>query len=184
MLDSLCSPDRIYILGLYLVTSGMLFGCAAAGTDDESPVPVAEMPARQEPMQEGSEDGMDQKQHDRRIDYVELAVTDLDVAEAFYGGVFGWSFESWGPEYKSFDDGRLAGGFRLEEQVSRGGPLVIIYGVDLEAVEAAVLEHGGEIAVPIFSFPGGRRFHFLDPFGNELAVWSDPEGAEATREPE
>ena len=127
---------------------------------------------------------MDQKQHDRRVDYVELAVTDLDVAEAFYGGVFGWSFESWGPEYKSFDDGRLAGGFRLESEVRRGGPLVIMYSVDLEAVEAAVREHKGEVVMPIFSFPGGRRFHFVDPFGNELAVWSDLEAGEPIGEPQ
>ena len=116
---------------------------------------------------------MDQTQHDRRVDYVEFAVTDLDAAEAFYGGVFGWAFQDWGPEYRSFADGRLNGGFRPEDEVQRGGPLVIMYAVDLEAVEAAVIEHGGEIVVPIFSFPGGRRFQFLDPFGNELGVWTD-----------
>ena len=116
---------------------------------------------------------MDRKQHDKRVDYVEIPVTSLDEAEAFYGGVFGWSFQDWGPEYRSFNDGRLDGGFRPVDEVVRGGPLVIMYAVDLEAVAAAVEEYGGTIEVPIFSFPGGRRFQFLDPFGNELAVWTD-----------
>ena len=116
---------------------------------------------------------MGQEEHDKRIDYVELAVTDIGAAKAFYSAVFGWKMQDWGPDYVSFEDGRLAGGFRLEEEVRRGGPLVILYAVDLEAVEASVRAHGGAIVQGIFSFPGGRRFHFTDPSGNELAVWSD-----------
>jgi predicted enzyme related to lactoylglutathione lyase len=82
--------------------------------------------------------------------------------------------EDWGPDYTSFADGRLAGGFSKVDEVTKGGGvLVVIYAVDLEAVEVAVRAHGGEIVKEIFSFPGGRRFHFTDPSGNELAVWSD-----------
>ena len=116
---------------------------------------------------------MGQEEHDKRVDYVEFSVTDLEAAKAFYSAVFSWNFQDWGPDYASFEDGRLTGGFHLSEEVSRGGPLVIIYAVDLEAVEASVRTNGGTIAKEIFSFPGGRRFHFTDPSGNELAVWSD-----------
>ncbi|MCG6948569.1 MAG: VOC family protein [Acidobacteria bacterium] len=116
---------------------------------------------------------MGQEEHDKRVDYVEISVTDLEAAKTFYGKVFGWKMQDWGPDYASFEDGRLTGGLRLTEEVSRGGPLVIIYAVDLEAVEASVRANGGSIAQEIFSFPGGRRFHFTDPSGNELAVWSD-----------
>lgn len=119
------------------------------------------------------EAGMGQEQHDRRIDYIELATADMAAMKTFYAGVFGWKMQDWGEDYTSFEDGRLAGGFLLVEQVQRDGPLVIIYAVDLEAAEAAVRAHGGVIVQGIFSFPGGRRFHFTDPAGNELAVWSD-----------
>ncbi len=124
-------------------------------------------------MIESREGAMGQEEHDKRVDYVEFKVTDLEAAKAFYSGAFGWKFQDWGPEYASFEDGRLTGGFHLSEEVTRGGPLVIIYAVDLEAVEAGVRANGGSIAKEIFSFPGGRRFHFTDPSGNELAVWSD-----------
>ena len=116
---------------------------------------------------------MGQEEHDKRVDYVELAVTDIEAAKAFYSAVFGWKMQDWGPDYASFEDGRLNGGFRLEEEVTRGGPLIVMYAVDLEAVEASVRANGGTIVQEIFSFPGGRRFHFTDPSGNELAVWSD-----------
>jgi D-aminopeptidase len=120
------------------------------------------------------ETGMGQEEHDKRIDYVELATTDTEISKAFYSAVFGWSMEDWGPEYTSFADGRLTGGFRKVDTVIKGGgPLVVIYAVDLEAVAAAVEANGGKIVEEIFSFPGGRRFHFTDPSGNELAVWSD-----------
>jgi predicted enzyme related to lactoylglutathione lyase len=116
---------------------------------------------------------MGQEVHDKRVDYVELPVTDVEAAKAFYSAVFGWKMQDWGADYASFEDGRLTGGFRLEEEVVRGGTLVVIYAVDLEAVEASVRANGGTIAQEIFSFPGGRRFHFIDPSGNELAVWSE-----------
>jgi len=124
-------------------------------------------------MIEGEGKAMGQEEHDKRVDYVELGVTDIGAAKAFYSAVFGWKMQDWGPDYASFEDGRLTGGFRLEEQVTRGGPLVVIYAVDLEAIEASVRANGGTIVQGIFSFPGGRRFHFTDPSGNELAVWSN-----------
>lgn len=110
--------------------------------------------------------------HDKGIDYVEFAAPDFAPVKAFYGGVFGWSFTDYGPDYVAFDDGRLAGGFSKGEP-SEGSSLVILYASDLEAVESAVRSAGGEISQGIFSFPGGRRFHFKDPVGNALAVWSD-----------
>lgn len=114
-----------------------------------------------------------QEQHDRRIDYIEFPAPDLDAMKRFYGGAFGWKFQDWGPDYVSFEDGRLAGGFRRESALNPGGPLVVLYAVDLEGAERAVKAAGGAIAKAIFSFPGGRRFHFRDPAGHELAVWSE-----------
>lgn len=108
------------------------------------------------------------------IDYVELAVTDLDVARRFYGSAFGWTFNDYGPEYAGIQnpDGGEVGGLRLESSVTRGGPLLVIYSNHLEASVLAVREAGGVIVTPPFAFPGGRRFHFTDPAGNELAVYT------------
>jgi uncharacterized protein len=114
-----------------------------------------------------------QAAQDRRIDYIEFPVTDLAASKRFYAAVFGWKFEDYGPEYASFHDGRLSGGFRLEAQIGRGGPLVVLYATDLGAVEAQVKRAGGRVVRETFAFPGGRRFHFADPSGNELAVWTD-----------
>ncbi|MGH7701735.1 MAG: VOC family protein [Gemmatimonadales bacterium] len=116
---------------------------------------------------------MSTSDNDRRIDYIEFPVTSVPDAKRFYGTAFGWTFEDYGPDYASFHDGRLNGGFRQEASVRRGGPLVVLYAADLEATEQKVTGAGGKIARPTFSFPGGRRFHFTDPSGNELAVWSD-----------
>jgi uncharacterized protein len=118
---------------------------------------------------------MSSAQNDRRIDYIEFSVTSVPEAKRFYGAAFGWSFEDYGPDYASFADGRLNGGFQTTPQVRPGGPLVVIYASDLEALEQRVRRAGGTITQAIFSFPGGRRFHFSDPSGNELAVWSDRE---------
>ncbi len=113
--------------------------------------------------------------NDRRIDYVEFNATDLAQAKAFYANVFGWKFTDYGPEYTSFEDGRMTGGFT---KVSAGGgsgggnPLIVLYATDLEEVERAVVAAGGVIGEQI-EFPGGRRFHFRDPVGNRLAVWTD-----------
>jgi predicted enzyme related to lactoylglutathione lyase len=108
------------------------------------------------------------------IDYIELAVTDLDAAKAFYATAFGWSFNDYGPDYAGIkgDSGEV-GGLRPDSEVRAGGALVILYSNDLEASVEAVTAAGGTILKPIYSFPGGRRFHFADPAGNELAVWSD-----------
>lgn len=108
-----------------------------------------------------------------RIDYVEFVVADIARACAFYGAAFGWRFTDYGPSYCEFRDGRLSGGFTTEGAVRPGGPLVILYAADLEAAQARVEAAGGQIAQAIFDFPGGRRFHFTDPDGYELAVWSD-----------
>jgi predicted enzyme related to lactoylglutathione lyase len=117
---------------------------------------------------------MSQTEHDRRIDYIEFPVADVAIAKRFYSVVFGWTFTDYGPDYSSFADGRLSGGFRGGEAAVPGGPLVVIYAADLAAAESAVIAAGGRITQPIFAFPGGRRFHFRDPCGHELAVWSDP----------
>ena len=111
-----------------------------------------------------------------RIDYVELPTRQIELVQPFYEAVFGWEFTSYGPEYVAFADGRLAGGFFISELASsttNGAALVVIFADRLEEVRDAVLANGGKIVREIFSFPGGRRFHFADPHGNELAVWSD-----------
>ena len=108
------------------------------------------------------------------IDYIEIAVTDIDVAKAFYSSAFGWSLVDYGPDYAGIQgDGREVGGLRRDSEIRAGGPLVILYSEDLESSAAAVIAAGGTILEPTYAFPGGRRFHFADPAGNELAVWSD-----------
>src|SRR2546430_17131394 len=102
-------------------------------------------------------------QHDRRIDYIELPASDIPATKRFYEQVFGWKFTDYGPSYTSFEDGRLTGGFSTERPVAHGGPLVILFAVDLDDAERRVRDAGGRIVTPTFSFPGGRRFHFADP---------------------
>ncbi len=116
---------------------------------------------------------MSQAEHDGRVDYVEFLTTNIEETKRFYSEVFGWEFTDYGPDYTSFTDGRLAGGFRAATEVQAGGPLVVLYSTNLEEIEARVRESGGQIVRETFEFPGGRRFHFTDPSGNELAVWSD-----------
>jgi uncharacterized protein len=107
------------------------------------------------------------------IDYIELAVSDVAAAKRFYGAAFGWRFTDYGPDYAGIQgEGREVGGFRKDTEVRTGGPLVVLYSDSLEATLAALRDAGGRISREIFSFPGGRRFHFTDPSGNELAVWS------------
>ncbi|SEK55299.1 hypothetical protein SAMN05444354_101863 [Stigmatella aurantiaca] len=116
-----------------------------------------------------------QAEQHHRIDYIELPAPNLVEVKRFYGDVFGWRFEDYGPDYTSFHDGRLNGGFfKAPSGSSRGGPLLVLYSRDLEATLARVREAGGQIIKDTFSFPGGRRFHFADPGGNELAVWTEP----------
>lgn len=105
-----------------------------------------------------------------RICYVEFPAQDVTGVKRFYGEVFGWRFTDWGPTYVDFQGAGLAGGFQADAAEAPARPLVVIHADDLEAAEAKVRAAGGVITRPIFSFPGGRRFHFRDPSGNELAV--------------
>ena len=109
---------------------------------------------------------------DGKIDYVEFFAGDMARTQEFYKQAFGWSYQDYGPDYQAFKEG-LDGGFYTEATKPKAPPLVILYAKDLEAALARVQAAGGEITQPIFEFPGGRRFHFRDPAGNELAVWSD-----------
>lgn len=112
---------------------------------------------------------------ENRIDYVEIPVTDLKKARDFFAALFGWSFQEWGDDYMSFNDGRIAGGFRrATEPAPATGVLVVFFSTDLERDLDRVQELGATISEPIFSFPGGRRFHFVDPAGTEFAIWSAP----------
>jgi predicted enzyme related to lactoylglutathione lyase len=110
--------------------------------------------------------------NDSRIDYIEMNVADIERSKAFYGKAFGWTFTDYGSSYCEFGDGRLKGGFTTNGMPSPGGPLVIIYADDLVGTQHRVETAGGRISKAIFDFPGGQRFHFLDPDGYELAVWS------------
>jgi uncharacterized protein len=116
---------------------------------------------------------MPRSENNHRIDYVELNVGDIARSRAFYGEAFGWTFTDYGPTYCEFQDGRLTGGFTTAAPPKPGGPLVVLFADDLEATQSRVQAAGGRIVQPIFAFPGGRRFHFEDPDGYELAVWSD-----------
>ena len=110
---------------------------------------------------------------ENRIDYVEIPVTDLNRAREFFSALFGWTFQEWGDDYMSFSDGRLEGGFRRSpEAAPKTGVLVVFYSTDLDRDVRRVEELGATISEPIFSFPGGRRFHFVDPVGTEFAIWA------------
>jgi predicted enzyme related to lactoylglutathione lyase len=108
------------------------------------------------------------------IDYIEISVTDLGAAQAFYAAAFGWTFNAYGPDYAGIRGGEAeVGGLRRADgPILGGGPLVILYSDDLEASLTAVRDAGGRIVVEPFEFPGGRRFEFEDPSGNRLAVWT------------
>jgi len=107
------------------------------------------------------------------IDYIELSVTDIAEAKRFYGAAFGWKFTDYGPDYAGIQGkDREVGGFVQTDGVRSGGPLVVLYSDDLPATLQSVVDAGGAITTEPFDFPGGRRFHFTDPSGNELAVWA------------
>jgi uncharacterized protein len=112
------------------------------------------------------------------INYIEFTTTDIALTKAFYEKVFGWNFQEWGPDYISFDSTQsgIDGGFRKGEPTQAypdSAPLIVIYSQDLEATQKSVELANGKIILPIFDFPGGRRFHFSDEQGNVLAVWSE-----------
>ena len=112
----------------------------------------------------------------KTIDYIELPASDMEATKAFFSGLLGWKFEDYGPDYIAFTDGRVDGGFYKSENrssVAAGSALVVIYAAELETIRDQTVALGGTITKDIFSFPGGRRFHFEDPNGNELAVWSE-----------
>ncbi len=115
----------------------------------------------------------DETRRDRTINYIEFNVADIARSKAFYGKAFGWTFTDYGPAYCEFSDGHMKGGFDAGGPVKPGGPLVVLYGADLEDTQARVEAAGGKIVKPVFDFPGGRRFHFTDPDGYELAVWTE-----------
>ncbi|MGH8965013.1 MAG: VOC family protein [Actinomycetes bacterium] len=110
------------------------------------------------------------------IDYIELTVTDLDQAKRFYTAAFGWAFNDYGPEYAGIQGppgGAEVGGLSLDKEVRTGGPLVLLFSNDLDQTVSAVNEAGGRVVNGPYEFPGGRRFHFQDPSGNELGVWAE-----------
>ena len=109
---------------------------------------------------------------DGKLDYLELPATDLGATRAFYADAFGWTFQDYGPTYAAFDQG-LDGGFDADPAERTRTPLPVLYAHDLEAMLAKVQAAGGTVARPIYAFPGGRRVHFTDPAGTELAVWSE-----------
>ena len=109
-----------------------------------------------------------------RIDYVELpSATAHELTRAFYAKAFGWAFTDYGPDYAATTTGDVDVGLNGQPAEALAAPLAVIRVEDLEAAFDSVSKAGGTIAKPIFSFPGGRRFHFIDPSGSELAVWSD-----------
>ena len=109
-----------------------------------------------------------------RIDYVELpSATAHELTRAFYAKAFGWDFTDYGPDYSATATGDVGVGLNGQAEDALAAPLPVIRVDDLESAFDAVTKAGGTIAKPIFAFPGGRRFHFIDPGGSELAVWSE-----------
>ncbi|WP_324274025.1 VOC family protein [Blastococcus brunescens] len=111
------------------------------------------------------------------IDYVELTVPDLAAAKRFYADAFGWQFNDYGPSYAGIrtpsGDGEVGGLAQSDSPPAAGGPLVLLFSADLDATVTAVEAAGGEVVQGPYAFPGGRRFHFRDPAGNELGVWAE-----------
>ncbi|MGD1866763.1 MAG: VOC family protein [Phormidesmis sp.] len=111
-----------------------------------------------------------------KINYVEFPTTDMSATKAFFTEVFGWTFEDFGEGYTAFSNEGLDGGFfqsELTVSTETGSALIVFYSEALEATQTKIEKAGGNISQPIFDFPGGRRFHFIGPSGNEYAVWSD-----------
>lgn len=107
------------------------------------------------------------------IDYIEFKAKDLEAIKLFYGRCFGWIFTDYGPDYVAFSNSGIQGGFEKANTAIPTGALVVLYHKDLKKTKDTIVAMGGKISKDIFSFPGGSRFHFIDPSGNELAVWSD-----------
>ena len=107
------------------------------------------------------------------INYLEFKANDLQKIKKFYQQSFGWNFKDYGSNYVAFSESGLEGGFEQTDENIVNGVLVVLYYQDLEYIKSKIVKAGGKISKDVFSFPGGRRFHFIDPTGNELAVWSD-----------
>jgi len=111
-----------------------------------------------------------------KINYVEFPARDIEATKDFFTKAFDWSFVDYGSEYTAFSNEGIDGGFfksELSASTESGSALIVFYSKDLEKTQTKIENSGGSITKPIFSFPGGRRFHFRDPSGNEYAVWSD-----------
>lgn len=120
-------------------------------------------------------DGSPQMTKNNKINYIEIPAKNIEATKAFFSEVFGWSFVDYGPDYCSFAAQGVDGGFYKSDLVvatAKGSPLIVLYSNALEISRDKIEQAGGAIIKPIFSFPGGRRFHFSDPNGNEFAVWS------------
>lgn len=110
-----------------------------------------------------------------KLNYVELPASDITKTKLFFEKAFGWTFKDYGPDYCSFSDQGLDGGFYKSDLISvpsNGSALLVLISQDLEQTQQVVESAGGKISTPTFSFPGGKRFHFIEPSGNEFAVWS------------
>ena len=111
-----------------------------------------------------------------KIDYIEFQATNLQATRKFFEELCGWKFTDYGPDYTSFEDGRIAGGFARGDKAPTspsGSALIVLHHPRLEKTRQRVVDLGGKVTVEIFSFPGGRRFHFTEPSGNELAFWGE-----------
>lgn len=111
-----------------------------------------------------------------KINYIEFPSKNLEITKVFFTSVFGWSFVDYGSEYAAFTNAGIDGGFyksKLTSTTKNGGALIVFYSKDLENTQVKIQDAGGSIIKAVFPFPGGRRFHFSDPNGNEYAVWSD-----------
>ncbi|MFK8046729.1 MAG: VOC family protein [Crocinitomicaceae bacterium] len=110
---------------------------------------------------------------DNHINYVELFALDLEKIKNFYHSCFGWKFTDYGKKYTAFSDSGINGGFELVDAISGSGTLIVIHHSNLKTIQKKIKENGGKIVVETFSFPGGKRFQFSDPSGNQLAVWTE-----------
>ena len=113
------------------------------------------------------------KATNNHINYIEFKANDLNKIKNFYSHAFDWSFTDYGSTYVAFSGSGVDGGFEKIEDAIVNGVLVVLYHENLDKILGKIKTVGGVISKEIFMFPGGRRFHFIDPSGNELAVWSD-----------
>ena len=111
-----------------------------------------------------------------KINYAEFPAKDIPATKAFFAAAFGWTFQDYGPDYAAVTNSGLDAGFYKADHActtATGSCLIVLYSKNLAETQGKVEAAGGVILKPVFSFPGGRRFHFADPNGNEYAVWSD-----------